>query len=90
MNWQVKIAKRTSKQMRKFPRKDFERILTVFEEMGKNPFQGDIVKIEGETNTWRCRVGNYRILFEIFINERIASIYNVERKTTTTYRNRKK
>jgi hypothetical protein len=29
--------------------------------MALDPFGGDILKLEGESNRWRRRIGNYRI-----------------------------
>ena len=52
MNWEVKIAKRVSKEMRHFPKKDAERLLIVLEEFEANPYQGDVEKIKGEDNVW--------------------------------------
>jgi len=88
MEWRAKIAKRVERQMRKFPKKDIIFLLDGFDEISVNPFFGDICKIEGEVNVWRKRVGNYRILFEVWHSEKTVSIFNVERRTTTTYRKR--
>lgn len=88
MDWHVKIAKRVERQMKKFPKKDVNFLFDGFDEMNVNPFFGNICKIEGEVNIWRKRVGNYRILFEVSHSEKVVSIFNVERRTTTTYRKR--
>jgi mRNA-degrading endonuclease RelE of RelBE toxin-antitoxin system len=38
--------------------------------MAIDPFAGDILKLQGEGNRWRRRVGNYRIFFSIDSSER--------------------
>lgn len=88
MNWKIKIAKRASKKMRRFPKKDAERLLFVLEGFTKNPYQGDIEKVKGEDNVWRRRVGNYRILYEIIPERKSIEVFEVRRKTTITYRRR--
>jgi len=86
MNWRIKIAKRVLKQIKRIPKKDAKRLLFILDKLTENPYQGDIEKIKGEENTWRRRVGNYRILYEIFPKQKFISVYNIQRKTTTTYR----
>ena len=86
MNWRIKIAKRASKEMRRIPKKDAKRLLFVLEKLTENPYQGDIEKIGGEDNVWRRRIGNYRILYEIIPEQKYIEVFQVRRRTTTTYR----
>ncbi len=88
MNWKVKIAKGASKAMKRFPKKDAERLLFVLEEFQVDPYQGDIEKIRGEDNVWRRRVGNYRILYEVVPRQKSVDVFRIERRTTTTYKKR--
>ena len=53
--------------------------------MQKPPFAGDIVRLQGETNTWRRRVGNYRTFFEVSTQTRTVAILDIARRTSTTY-----
>lgn len=86
MKWEFKIAKKAGKQTKKFPKNDLRRISESIEELGEDPYNGDIQKMSGEENVWRKRVGNYRILYEIIFEEKIIFIFSVERRTTTTYK----
>ena len=88
MSWKVKIAKRASKQMKRVPKKDARRLFFVLEGLTKNPYQGDIEKVKSEDNVWRQRVGNYRILYEIEPKQRHVNVFQIRRRTTTTYRKR--
>lgn len=85
MSWDVRIAKRVSKQMKRISKKEVPNILGVMDNMARNPYWGDIKKIEGEQHVWRRRVGNYRILYEIFPNEKFVAVLDIRRRTTTTY-----
>ena len=86
MNWEIKIAKRVLREMKRIPKKDAKRLLFVLEEFRENPYQGDIEKIKGEDNFWRRRVGNYRILYEILQEQKYIEVFDVRRRTTTTHR----
>ena len=50
-----------------------------------NPFVGDIKKLKGIENVWRRRIGNYRIIFEIFSQEKIIYIYDIQRRGSKSY-----
>ena len=53
--------------------------------MGADPFGGDIVKLGGGEDTWRRRVGSYRVLFKVLSGEKIIFIREVKRRTSSTY-----
>lgn len=88
MNWEIKIAKRVLKEIKRIPKKDAKRLSLVLEGLTKNPYQGDIEKIRGEDNIWRRRVGNYRILYQVLPEQKYIEVFQVRRRTTTTYRKR--
>jgi len=86
MSWKIKVAKRALKEIKRIPKKDAKRLLFVLEGLTENPYQGDIEKIRGEDNIWRRRVGNYRILYEVMPTQRYIEVFQIRRRTTTTYR----
>lgn len=88
MSWKVRIAKRVSKEMKRIPKKDVKRLLFVLEGLAKDPYQGNIEKIKGEDNVWRRRVGSHRILYEIILKGKYIDVFQIRRRTTTTYRKR--
>ena len=88
MNWQVVAHNKTRKQLKRFSKKDIARIMAALDQFEINPFFGDIEKMEGEKNVWRKRVGSYRISFEIYMDKRIVFVFDIKRRTTTTYRHR--
>ena len=62
INWELKVRQVIWKEVAKFPKKDQIKITEVIEkEIVLNPYVGDIEKMEGEENSWRRRVGAYRI-----------------------------
>lgn len=85
MPWDYKLARQAFKNLKKFPAKEQERIFNALEEMKAGPFLGDIVKLGGEDNVWRRRIGNYRIKYRVFTDEKIIDIYDIDRRTSSTY-----
>jgi len=53
--------------------------------MEKDPFRGDVVNLKGEEDTWRRRVGSYRLLFKVLSKERAIFVREVKRRTSSTY-----
>lgn len=84
-NWVLQTDRSVYKFLAKIPKADAEHILEVMESLGGNPFFGDIQKMKGEENSWRRRVGNYRIFYEIVTQESAVRVYEVKRRTSNTY-----
>jgi mRNA interferase RelE/StbE len=80
-SWRVVIAK----QLELIPKSYIRRIRQVIEEIATNPFGGGIRRLEGSETLWRRRVGNYRILFETLPSQRAIFIYEIARRTSSTY-----
>jgi mRNA-degrading endonuclease RelE of RelBE toxin-antitoxin system len=53
--------------------------------MADDPFAGDVLKLEGEDNLWRRRVGSYRIFFAVDNAARTVAISAIIRRTSKTY-----
>jgi len=83
--WLICISDSARKNIKKFPKPDQQRILDALDTLSVNPFVSDITKLKGKEHTWRLRVGNYRISFELFQKEKAVFIYDIKRRTSTTY-----
>jgi mRNA-degrading endonuclease RelE of RelBE toxin-antitoxin system len=53
--------------------------------MQSDPFQGDIARLENQPTSWRRRVGNYRIFFDVYPDQLLVDILRIKRRTSTTY-----
>lgn len=53
--------------------------------MQQDPFSGDIVRLKGQPTAWRRRVGNYRILFDVYPQQLLVLVTAIARRTSTTY-----
>lgn len=71
--------------MKHIPKNDIGRIVIAVDRMKVDPFNGDIVKLAGEYNIWRRRVGNYRIKYRLCIDEKIIDIYDIDHRKSNTY-----
>ena len=85
MSWHIVLAKTAEKQLRKFPKKETQRIIQAIDAMLINPLGSDVVKLEGLDNSWRRRIGDYRVIFELSLKKRVILVYEITRRTSKTY-----
>lgn len=88
MNWELHLRGHVKKTIRRLSEKDRMRIAEALKELRSDPYMGDIEKLEGEENSWRRRIGAFRITYEVDAKEKIIRIFKIKRRTSTTYRKR--
>jgi mRNA interferase RelE/StbE len=85
MIWTINVARAARKQLAKLPADEQERITGALRAMAADPFSGDILKLEGASDRWRRRVGNYRIFFRVDRPRRTIEVSAIVRRTSKTY-----
>lgn len=85
MAWNLQITGPAQKEFRKLPAKDQTRVRDALLAMQQDPFSGDVKRLEGQSVAWRRRVGNYRIVYDLHIDERLIVVAGILRRTSTTY-----
>jgi mRNA interferase RelE/StbE len=66
-------------------RQDFERLRDAVRSLAEEPRPQNVRKIRGAEKTFRIRVGGYRVVYEVYDNERLVLILQVVRRTEATY-----
>ena len=82
--WRVVVDASVRKTLSKIPLGDAESIAAVLVEISGNPYGGDVQKLKGE-DAWRRRVRSYRLRYRIFQDTRTVFVYELKRRTSTTY-----
>ena len=85
MNWHIAVSSHARKQLNRFPTPDTRRVEHAIDEMQQDPFAGDVEKINGQKNSWRRRVGAYRILYDIFNDQKMIRVVAIRRRASNTY-----
>ena len=83
--WRVHFPRRVAKDIKKFPKGDHARIVEMLRDFENGPWAGDVVKIKGEENKWRRRVGSYRIFYFVHQESSLIEILEIERRGSNTY-----
>ena len=70
----------TKKDLRKLPTHAVERIVAEVELLADEPFPHGSEKLTGSEHTYRIRVGDYRVVYEVFANSKIVEIQRVRHR----------
>jgi mRNA interferase RelE/StbE len=64
--YQVEFAPAAERQLSKLPREDQSRLIAAIELLETEPRPAGSKKLKGETNTYRLRVGKFRIIYDVY------------------------
>jgi mRNA interferase RelE/StbE len=85
MAWNLHITGPAQKEFLKLPPKDQARVKNALIAMEEDPFSGDIKRLKGQISAWRRRVGNYRIVYDLYLEDKKIIVHGILRRTSTTY-----
>ncbi|MEM3451541.1 MAG: type II toxin-antitoxin system RelE/ParE family toxin [Nitrososphaerales archaeon] len=79
MKFKVLLHKKADEFLKRISLEDKQRIVDKLRQLEDFPaVKLDIVKIAGEANTFRLRVGKYRALFKVYEQEKIIVIAKID------------
>lgn len=77
MIYKVEILKGALKQIKKLPSELQERIQVKIDDLATEPRPNGVKKLKAKENTYRIRVGNYRVIYDIFDDILVVSVVEV-------------
>jgi len=79
MRFRILLHKRACEFLKGLKSDERQRIIDKLKQLEDFPVvRLDIVKITGEADTFRLRVGNYRALFKVYEQERIIVVIKID------------
>ena len=75
--YRVEIAPAVKKQIKRIPKSDKTKILDAIEILGRNPRPNGYKKLVGYSEFFRYRVGDYRIIYQIYDLVLLVSVVEV-------------
>ena len=70
----------TRKDIRSLPRQEVARVVEAVGELAKDPLPHGSHKLAGSERTYRIRVGDYRVVYEVFSDSRIVEVQRVRHR----------
>jgi mRNA interferase RelE/StbE len=80
MSYKVIIKKSAKKEIATLPKNVIKRVLMKIKQLADEPRPSGCRKIVGTENTWRIRVGNYRIIYNVFDDVLIIEVIAVKHR----------
>ncbi len=74
MSYRVEFTAAAARQVRKLPRPARDRVLDAIEDLGEDPRPHGAKKLVGEQTAWRIRIGDYRVIYDVFDSELTVSV----------------
>lgn len=65
MPYEVEIDNRAAFEIRKLERSVQQRVLSKIDELAEQPRPDGVVKLKGDDDLYRVRVGNFRVVYQI-------------------------
>src|SRR6266403_3732022 len=70
----------TKKDLRTIPPHEVERIVAAVEKLSDEPFPYGFQKLTGAAHTYRIRIGDYRVVYEVLVESKIVEIARVRHR----------
>ncbi|MEM9886507.1 MAG: type II toxin-antitoxin system RelE/ParE family toxin [Bacteroidota bacterium] len=68
------------KEIRQLPKHSIGRVIAKIKLLEDDAYPNRAIKIVGTINTWRIRVGNYRIVYDIYEDRLIVEVIAVRHR----------
>ena len=79
-SFDLQWRKSTSKDLRRIPREAVPRIVAAAAKLAEEPLPHGSEKLTGSEHTYRIRVGDYRVVYELLRNAKIVEIQRVRHR----------
>ncbi len=79
-SYQIEWKNSAKVELKKLDKPVIPRILKAVEELASNPYPDGFRKLRGVDHTYRIRVGNYRIVYEVYNNILTVQIVRVRHR----------
>lgn len=76
-SYRIEWKNSARKELRKLPPKTIQKIVEAIESLAEKPHPPNCRKLVGSEYTWRIRIGNYRVVYNIFSSTLIIEIVRV-------------
>ena len=77
MSYKVEILKGALKQLKKLSPELQERIQVKIDDLAIEPRPNGVKKLKGKENAYRIRVGEYRVIYDIFDDILVVNVVEV-------------
>lgn len=81
MKYEVRLSRRADRELASLDVSMRSRIVERLKELRDDPFPRGVVKLQGRESVYRIRVGDYRVLYEVFRKEGVLLVDKVDHRS---------
>jgi len=78
--YRLSIANAVKQDVRNIERAALDRILQKIRSLAEDPFPSGCRKLKGSSSSYRVRVGDYRIIYEVDSETRTVTVFHVRHR----------
>jgi len=78
--WQIEWKSSAAKELKNLDRQWIPRVLAAITALATNPFPAGVKKLQGSEHTYRLRVNDYRVIYEIQQNKVVIEIVRIRHR----------
>jgi len=79
-SYRIEVKPSALKELEKLPRPILLKVVTAIRGLGDDPYPQGVKKLAGFERTYRVRVGEYRILYDVYHEKLIIQIIRVKHR----------
>ncbi len=79
-SYSVTFRRSAIKDLRNLPTNIIKRVEEQIERLAENPHMRGVKKLEGEERTYRRRIGDYRIVFDVYDETRELDVLAIQHR----------
>ena len=80
MMFEVQFSRDSAKFLKRTQKPLIDRLLQAIRELQQDPFPREAIKIKGEENVFRIRVGAHRILYEVYPDRQLVLVVDIDKR----------
>lgn len=77
MTYEIKFTKGARKMFKKLSQELQDRIQPKIDELAIEPRPNGVKKLQGEENTYRIRVGDYRVIYDVLDDVLLVNVIDI-------------
>ena len=80
VSYKIEIKSSAAKELENLPKQMIPRVVAAIRDLAENPYPKGVKKLAGFEHTYRIRVGNYRIVYDLLKKKLIIQIIRIRHR----------
>ena len=78
--YQIEWKKSALRELKHLDRQVVPRVVTAVDSLSTQPLPAGVSKLQGSQRTYRIRVGNYRVIYELYESRLVVEVVRVRHR----------